>query len=126
MSKTLNLTNLSAAAPAFAMSAVGLNVVRFHVSDGLGNEVTLNVPRSQAKNIANALNGTVSAQVREELEICERDGTLTEAQTRKLAKIREAAERTAQMNAQRSADAAARRAAKEGAGKGKLKAVVNG
>lgn len=120
MSKTLNLTNTLVAQPSLAVSAIGLTAVLIAVSDGLGGSVELRVPRSQAKNIANALNGTVNTQVRTELENGEAARTLTEAQTKRLAKIRATAERTATMNAERSAAAAARKAGKAPA---KLKAV---
>ncbi len=124
MSKTLNLSNAHVAAPSIAMVAVGLNAVNIVATDGLGGSINLTVPRTQAKTIANSLNGTVNAQVREELENGERAGTLTEAQAKRLQKIRDTAARTAELNAQRSADAAARREAKAPQSGRRLKAVA--
>lgn len=111
--RNLTLTNV-AAAPSFNVVAVGTKLVRINASDGQGGEITLTVPRSNAQAMANALNGTANGQIRSELEDAERAGTLTESQARKLTRIREAAERIAQLNAQRAADKAAREATGNG------------
>lgn len=124
MSKQLTLTNAAMDLPALTVTAIGLTAVRIDATDGLGGAIQLTLPRAQAAKIANALNGTVNAQVFEELENAERAGTITDAQARSLAKKREARARTEQMNAERKAAAEARRAAEgKSAPKGKLKAV---
>lgn len=124
MSKTIALTNANVAAPAFEVDRIGLNTVAFSVADGTGAEVFLRIPRTQAAKIANAINGIVNAQTFEALENAERDGVITEAQAKSLAKRRETRERTAALNAQRSAEAAARKAGKPAKGKAELKAVA--
>lgn len=115
--RSINLTNV-AAVPTFNVEAVGQKLVRISASDGQGGEIVLTVPRSNAQGIANALNGTANAQIRSELEDAERSGTLTEAQTKKLGRIREAAAHLARVNADRAAAKEAKTVAEAKASKG--------
>ena len=120
--KTLSITNV-VAQPSVNVEGVGGNLLRLSITDGQGGEANLTMPRSNARNIANALNGIVNAQIRAELEAAEAAGTLTEAQAKRLNRIRETAERTAQLNAERSAAAKARKANDTGASSGRKKAA---
>lgn len=124
--RTIALSNALVSSPRFEIVAIGLNAVMFTVADGAGNEVTLRIPRSEAKKIGSNTNGVVGAQEFQELELLEAAGTITPAQAKSLAKRRETRERTAALNAERSAAAAERRAiAAKADGKAapKLKAV---
>ena len=125
--RSIGLTNALVSSPRFEIEAVGLKTVRFTVADGSGNEITLLIPRSEAKKIGSNTNGVVGQQEFTELENLEAAGTITLAQANSLKRRRDTRDRTATLNAERSAAAAARREAADKAakpGKASLKAVA--
>jgi hypothetical protein len=118
--RTIGLSNALISTPRFEITAIGLNAVQFTVADGTGNEVTLRIPRAEAKKIGSNTNGVVGAQEFQELELLEAAGTITDAQVKSLARRRETRERSADAVARRAAAAKADKAS----GKANLKAVA--
>ena len=125
--RTIGLTNV-ATQPEVIIRAVGASNVLLRVFDGQ-NTAELVIPATQASRVSSNLNGVLRAQKMERLIHAELAGTITEAEAKTLATMRENDRKRDEANAQRKAEAEARRAAREAEaakatkGKANLKAV---